>query len=161
MTDMFPLPNSSPPNTANFRDTDQLVRHYLKGTITKPKPDWNNCEFLCTIAAKFLHTENILNTDALNYSGDTHWFSSDPTEISLGAKGNDLASYLNGNYTWINPCDDTKTNTHSDNCTLEPIKPNTRIVILTFYSLEDTRTHGMTARTLVTFPLSASKPKIE
>jgi hypothetical protein len=144
--------DKSCPKTASFRDTEHLVHHYLKGTITKSQQAWNNCDFLYDIAAKFLHTENILNTDALNYSGETHWFSSDPTELSLGAKGNDPATYLNGNYTWINLCDETKTNTHSDNCTLDQIKPNTRMVILTYNNLELTNTHGMAARTLVTFP---------
>jgi hypothetical protein len=159
MTDIWPEPTRPIPHpdkpslkTASFRDTEHLVLHYLKGTITKTQEAWKNCEFLYNIAAKFLHTENILNTDALNYSGDTHWFSSDPIELSLGAKGDDPAIYLNGNYTWINLCDETKTNLHSDNCTLDQIKPNTRMVILTYNNLELTNTHGMVARTLVTFP---------
>ena len=145
-----PAPRTPPP--PNFKSTDQLARHYVKGNITQTQQQWTNCDFLYSIAAKYLHTENTLNTDAINYSGNTHWFSTDPTEIALGAKGGDPAKFINGNYTWVNLSDDTKTNTHPDNYLLNPVNPNTRMVILTYHNLEDTNTHGMKARTLATFP---------
>ena len=98
--------------------------------------NWSNNDSLYKLAAKYFHTENVANSDALNYTGETHWFSKNPVEKALWAHEESvLADYMNGNYTWINLCDNTAD--YIDDIKIDEIKTNTRIAALTYNQDKD------------------------
>ena len=139
-------------NTAQ-KDAEHLILNYLKDTEGFPEHpmQWANCESLYRLSTKYLHTENVANSDALNYTGETHWFSKNPTEKALGAhEVSALGDYINGNYTWINLCENTEK--YIDDIKIEEVKTNTRIVTLTYNEIDDINMQGMETQTIASFP---------
>jgi hypothetical protein len=153
--DALPPTPTAPPNNPT---TEVRVTDYLSHIFTKDQ-SWWNCDTIYKVVAEHFHTENTLNTNALNYTGQTHWHSSDPHEIALGAQGGDINSYIQGHHTWINletePSDwdfDPSITPHLL-AGLTKLKPQTRIAYLSFNDIPSTvKAHVASYHTPVTFP---------
>ena len=158
-----PFPTTPPKNPT----TEARVADYLSHIHTKDQPWWN-CDSIYKVVAEHFHTENTLNTDALNYTGQTHWYSTDPHETTLGAQDGDINSYIQGHHTWIN------LETEPIDWGFEPsrapfllsgltkLKPQTRIAYLSFNDIPAVlKAQATSYHTPVSFPpnsLTLHKP---